>query len=152
MKTYKVVYERDEDGWWIATMPEVQGVHSNGRTIDEARRRVRQALGAMWDDDKAADAAELVDDIRLPSQEKLAIKQFKIAAAAHEASRRVAHDALVSAVWTLTKTQKMSLRDVGSLVGVSHQKVKLLLAEAPKPATKKRSTPKAAGAARMKRA
>jgi predicted RNase H-like HicB family nuclease len=41
MNSYAVVYERDEEGWWIARVVGVRGVHSNGRTIEEARRRVR---------------------------------------------------------------------------------------------------------------
>lgn len=43
---FEVVYERDEQGWWIASVVEVPGVHTQGRTRDEARRRIREALGA----------------------------------------------------------------------------------------------------------
>jgi predicted RNase H-like HicB family nuclease len=54
-----VAYERDDSGWWVASIREVRGCHSQGRTIDEARRRVREALELFVDN---ARSAELVDE------------------------------------------------------------------------------------------
>jgi predicted RNase H-like HicB family nuclease len=54
MKTYKIDYVRDESEWWVASIREVPGCHSQGRTIDEARRRVREALALFVDDAKSA--------------------------------------------------------------------------------------------------
>ena len=45
MSAYHVPYERDESGWWVASVREVRGCHTQGRTVDEARRRER--LGAQ---------------------------------------------------------------------------------------------------------
>lgn len=39
-----IFYERDEDGWWVAQVPEVQGVVSQGRTREEAYAMVLDAL------------------------------------------------------------------------------------------------------------
>ncbi len=39
-----IVFEDGEDGWIIASIPEVAGVHSQGRTRDEARANVIDAL------------------------------------------------------------------------------------------------------------
>lgn len=39
-----VVYEQDEEGWWVAQVPEVQGAVSQGRTREEARAMVMDAL------------------------------------------------------------------------------------------------------------
>ena len=58
MNTYHVPYERDDTGWWVASIREVPGCHSQGPTIDEVRRRVREALGLFVDD---AESATLVD-------------------------------------------------------------------------------------------
>jgi predicted RNase H-like HicB family nuclease len=55
-----VAYERDDLGWWVASIREVRGCHSQGRTIDEARQRVREALGLFVDD---AESATLVDPL-----------------------------------------------------------------------------------------
>jgi len=42
-----IVYEVDEDGWHIASIPEVPGVHTQGQTRDEARENVLDALALM---------------------------------------------------------------------------------------------------------
>jgi len=43
-----IIYERDPDSDWIvATIPEVLGVHSQGKTRQEARELVLDALAGM---------------------------------------------------------------------------------------------------------
>jgi predicted RNase H-like HicB family nuclease len=50
MKTYTVIYERDEEGWWVAEVPEVPGCYTQGRTIEQARERILDALSLYVDD------------------------------------------------------------------------------------------------------
>ena len=59
-----IVYESGEDGWTIASIPEVRGVHSQGRTREEARANVIDALRLMLsplpsDDDDRRDCEAL---------------------------------------------------------------------------------------------
>jgi predicted RNase H-like HicB family nuclease len=42
-----IVYEDGEDGWVIASVPEIAGVMSQGRTREEARTNVIDALQLM---------------------------------------------------------------------------------------------------------
>jgi predicted RNase H-like HicB family nuclease len=63
MKTYTVIYERDEDGWWVADVPEVAGCHTQGSTIEQARERILDAL-SLYDDD--ATQILLREEARLP--------------------------------------------------------------------------------------
>lgn len=42
-----IVYEVTEDGWVVASIPEVRGVHSQGRTREAARANVLDALHGM---------------------------------------------------------------------------------------------------------
>jgi predicted RNase H-like HicB family nuclease len=42
-----IVCEPGEDGWIVASIPEVAGVFSQGRTRDEARENVVDALRVM---------------------------------------------------------------------------------------------------------
>ncbi len=39
-----IVYEPGDDGWVVASVPEVPGVHSQGKTREEARENVIDAL------------------------------------------------------------------------------------------------------------
>ena len=71
MNTYHVAYERDASGWWVASVREVRGCHTQGRTVDEARRRIREALGLFVDH---ARVATLVDDVKLPRTAAKAIR------------------------------------------------------------------------------
>jgi predicted RNase H-like HicB family nuclease len=41
---FKVQLEKDEDGWYVATVPALPGCISQGRTPAEARRNVREAI------------------------------------------------------------------------------------------------------------
>jgi predicted RNase H-like HicB family nuclease len=62
VKTYTVDYVRGDDGWWTASVRGVRGAHTQGRSIAQARRRVRKALGLFVDD---AERADLLDNIRI---------------------------------------------------------------------------------------
>lgn len=42
--TLTIVFEEDDSGWIVASVPEVPGVHSQGKTRDEARENVIDAL------------------------------------------------------------------------------------------------------------
>ena len=71
---YLVEYRRDESGWWQARIPAVRGCHTQGRTVAEARKRIREALALFVDDAKKA---TLVDDVKLPAEHTRVIRAFK---------------------------------------------------------------------------
>jgi predicted RNase H-like HicB family nuclease len=45
--TLTIVYESDEDGWVVVSIPAIPGVLSQGRTREEARENALDALGLM---------------------------------------------------------------------------------------------------------
>lgn len=49
VKKYHIAYERDESGWWVASVRGVRGCHTQGRTVDEARRGIVEALELFAD-------------------------------------------------------------------------------------------------------
>jgi len=63
MKTFTVIYERDEAGWWVAEVPDVPGCHTQGHTVEEARERLLDALSLYVDD---PDQILLREEARLP--------------------------------------------------------------------------------------
>ncbi len=131
MKRYRVVYERDESGWWVASVRGVRGCHTQGRTVD-ARRRIREALELFVDD---ARRASIVDDVKLPSAATRAIRAYAtLRKKADEEDRRAARAAR-HAVRVLRRGRlRMSARDAARLLGLSHQRVhQLTEAESEKP-------------------
>lgn len=59
-----ILYEQDEEGWWVAEIPEVPGVFSQGRTPEEARAMVLDALQLVLET-RREDAAK-----RLPASRR----------------------------------------------------------------------------------
>lgn len=58
MPEYRVRYTRGEDGWILATVPELPGAISQGRTMDEARDMIQDAIRellASYRDDAEGD-------------------------------------------------------------------------------------------------
>lgn len=49
-RDFSVVIERDEDGWYIASVPELPGCHTQARSLDKLQVRVREAIEACLDD------------------------------------------------------------------------------------------------------
>lgn len=41
---YTVVYQTIEDGWIMATVPELPGAVTQGKTLEEARAMIREAV------------------------------------------------------------------------------------------------------------
>jgi predicted RNase H-like HicB family nuclease len=39
-----VVIERDEEGYYVASVPQLQGCHTQGKSRDEAMERIREAI------------------------------------------------------------------------------------------------------------
>ena len=57
-----IVYEDGGDGWIVASIPQVPGTHSQGRTREEARANVIDALKVMLaGDDTTLAGPGLVD-------------------------------------------------------------------------------------------
>lgn len=44
IKSFNVVIEQDEDGWYIASVPELAGCHTQAKTLDELIKRVKEAI------------------------------------------------------------------------------------------------------------
>ncbi len=125
--TYTVRYERDESGWWIAEVKEVQGCRTQGRTIEETRRRMREALGLFVDN---AETATLVDDVKLPSPVRTAVGRYERARGRLVASQEDLGHSLVSTIALLSDAPlSLSTRDAGAILGLSHQRIHQLMGE-----------------------
>lgn len=54
MKHYKfpVLIEKDEDGWYIGSVPALKGCHTQARTLAELEKRLREAIRLCLDVEK----------------------------------------------------------------------------------------------------
>ena len=44
MREYEVLYETIEDGWIMATVPDLPGAVTQGQNMDEARSNIREVI------------------------------------------------------------------------------------------------------------
>jgi len=60
---FAVIVERDEDGYYVASVPELPGCHTQANTLDELMKRVREAIEAYLE----AESVEPAQDVDLTS-------------------------------------------------------------------------------------
>ncbi len=118
---YTVQYELDEEsGWWAVSVREEPGCFTQGKTLTQCRERIREALSLSVDD---AYEAELIDEIVVPKEIKsilLAVekKQSELKEFQVETKKITAKAAV-----TLNKKFHCGMRDIGELMGLSHQRI-----------------------------
>ena len=44
-RQFDVVIERDEEGYYVASVPQLPGCHTQARSLDEVTQRIREAIG-----------------------------------------------------------------------------------------------------------
>jgi len=43
-REFSVIVERDEDGYYVATVPALRGCHTQARSLDKLQERIREAI------------------------------------------------------------------------------------------------------------
>lgn len=60
-RKFTVVIERDEDGFYVASVPALRGCHTQAKTLDTLMKRVREVIELCIEDGNGVDdSLELV--------------------------------------------------------------------------------------------
>jgi predicted RNase H-like HicB family nuclease len=60
-RQFTVLIERDEEGYYVASVPALHGCHTQAKTLDTLMKRVREVIElCLEEDDGAARSLELV--------------------------------------------------------------------------------------------
>ena len=43
-RDFSVIIERDEEGYYVGTVPELRGCHTQAKSLDELMERIREAI------------------------------------------------------------------------------------------------------------
>jgi predicted RNase H-like HicB family nuclease len=121
-KKYTATVERDEAGWWVATVHGIAGVHTQGRTLEQVRERVREALAA------AKPGAVLGEVVIKPRDLGALLRKVQTARQRAKKQDAEAHKLLRLAAREL-EAKGVGRRDAGELLGVSFQRVQQLVDE-----------------------
>jgi predicted RNase H-like HicB family nuclease len=122
-KQYTVVFKPIEDGWWLARVPAIPGCLTQGRTIRQARARIREALH-LFDVNPAR--VELQEAFELPVAIQRAIDHCCAARRRAERYVLISKCVGIETAVLLTKDFHLAVRDAGELLGLSHQRVQQL--------------------------
>ena len=49
---FKILIEQDEDGIYVASVPELPGCYTQGKTINQARERIKEVIELVLESDK----------------------------------------------------------------------------------------------------
>ena len=134
--TYTAVCSRVGD-WWAVDVAEIRGVHTQARRLDQVEAMARDAIALLRD--VPADSFEVVVQPRLDADAEQTV------AASAEATRRARQAAEEAsrlqreAATTLLTRYRLTVRDAGTLLHVSPQRVSQL-AQPPSPAQPHRGT------------
>lgn len=44
MKAFNVIIERDSEGYYVASVPELHGCHTQAKSLDKLMERIREAI------------------------------------------------------------------------------------------------------------
>lgn len=124
MRTYTAVCRRS-GGWWAIRVPEVTGLHTQVRRLDQAEDMTRDAIVLMLDVDPADVQIEVRPEVPAPVENALAARrEAREREAAADAATEEAVRQLLKAGYTM--------RDAGRLLGLSPQRISQIAAAAPR--------------------
>lgn len=49
---FKVIIEQDEDGWFVASVPELPGCYTQAKTLEQVRERIKEVIELVLESDK----------------------------------------------------------------------------------------------------
>ncbi|HEX9048710.1 MAG TPA: type II toxin-antitoxin system HicB family antitoxin [Verrucomicrobiae bacterium] len=60
-REFSVIVERDEDGFYVASVPELRGCHTQARSLDKLMERIKEAIALCLETEtEAGDRTEFV--------------------------------------------------------------------------------------------
>ena len=59
-RKFGVLVEKDEDGYYIASVPTLPGCHTQARSLDELMERVKEAIEAYLGAEKDIEISEFI--------------------------------------------------------------------------------------------
>ncbi|MBT4135964.1 type II toxin-antitoxin system HicB family antitoxin [archaeon] len=70
---FNVFIEQDEDGIYVAKVPELDGCYTQGKTLEEVIERIREAIEVCLEADK-----EEVNPMRFVGMQKVSIERSQL--------------------------------------------------------------------------
>ncbi len=124
MTCYTAVARRS-DGWWAVDVPAIPGARSQARRLDHVEAMAREVIGLLLDADP--DSFEIDVEVDLPEQVRQRVDAVGRARADADDAAQLATGLTGRTALDLRDQLGLSMRDIGRLLGISHQRVAQLL-------------------------
>ena len=59
-KKFTVIIEKDEDGYYVASVAELPGCHTQAKSLDELNKRIKEAIELYLEEEKYEEQLEFV--------------------------------------------------------------------------------------------
>ncbi len=59
-KTFTVIIEKDSAGWLVADVPQLEGCHTQAKSMDELLKRIKEAIEVCLDEEREAETKQFV--------------------------------------------------------------------------------------------
>ncbi len=119
-KAYRALCRRVGD-WWAIDVPEVPRLHTQARRLDQVEEMARDAIALLLD--IPDDSFDVVVQPVLPKRLKIEVERVRRLREEAEARQREATFASTKAVADLASIGHLTVRDIGRILGISHQRV-----------------------------
>ncbi len=113
--TYTAVCRRS-GRWWAISVPEVKGVHTQARRLDQAEAMAREAIALMLEVDPASLRVQVAPE--LPGSVSRALEARRAARQAEDAAEKATAEAARALL-----QDGYTVRDAGALLHLSPQRV-----------------------------
>ena len=60
MAKFKVIIEKDEDGYFVASVPSIPGCHTQAKSMSQLMERVKDAIGLCLEEDAEVARSQFV--------------------------------------------------------------------------------------------
>src|SRR5437870_1406321 len=123
-KTYTARCQRSGD-WWAISVPDLRGVRTQPRRLENAEAMVRDAIALFLD--VPSDAFDVRIEPVLPRDLQGKVGRARKARGEAEVLQREAAIASAEIAADLVQTAHLTVRDAGRVLGLSHQRITQLL-------------------------
>jgi predicted RNase H-like HicB family nuclease len=122
--TYTALAERSGN-WWAIDVPELKGVHTQAKRLDQIEPMVRDAIALMLNVPEDSFGVDVRPHLT-PAADDAVMRLDKARREVIDAQKSLA-EAATAATVALVKGMGLTVRDAGRIIGVSYQRVDQLL-------------------------
>lgn len=124
MTIYTAICERS-GGWWAVSIQEVEGAFTQARRLDQVADMAADALSLLLDSEVDPGDIEIVPRLD-PEVDEVRKRAGELRDLRSQLDREITHT-MDQVVRILHDERGFSMRDIGSLLGVSHQRISQIL-------------------------